>query len=116
MLLEQIEEKLKEIDPNVYYGAAWRHDEPIWNYIVFNRKNIKYSTNKTSDSNYIEVHIVRENYVPEDIDIEVIKKLSELPLKHAGIDSTYSYDKKPNTDTVIEILTITFVRARKTNV
>lgn len=117
MILRDIEAKLKELDPNVYYGAAWTHNtEAIWDYIVFNRKVIKHSTNKTSGGVYFEVHIVRENYVPEDFDTEVINKLTEIAgLRLADNDSTFDYMQKPNTNTIVERLTITFVKARKSN-
>lgn len=118
MLLKEIEQKLQEIDPLVYYGAAWKHDNTtLWNYIVFNRTNIKHSTNKTADSDYFDVHIVRENYVPEGFDVVVIDKLKELAgVRLAGTDTSFNYDRKPNTNTVVEIMTISFVRARKLNV
>ena len=118
MLLKEIEQKLQELDPNVYYGAAWKHQaETIWDYIVFNRKVIKHSTNKTSDSDYFEVHIVRENYVPEGFDTVVINKVCEIAgVRLAGTDSPFDYMQKPNTNTVCEMLTITFVKARKNDV
>lgn len=115
MILKQIEEKLQEIDPNVYYGAAWKHDnETLWNYIVFNRRTVKHSTNKTADTDYYDVHIVRENYIPEGLDAEVIAKVTELAgFRLAGNDDTFQYERKPNSDVVLEIQTITFIRARK---
>lgn len=118
MILREIEAKLQELDPNVYYGAAWKHKaDAIWDYIVFNRRVVKHSTNKTSDSDYFDVTIVRENYIPEGFDTEVIKKVCELPgVRLAGNDSVFDYGQKPNTTTVIETLTISFVRARKANV
>ena len=58
--------------------------------------------------------LVREEYVPEGIDIAVIEKLAALPgVKLADEDGTFDYIMKPNTDTVIEMLTLTFTRGRK---
>lgn len=118
MFLEEFESKLKEIDPLVYYGAAWKHkDELPLDYIVFNRVNIKHNANKTSKGVYFAVHIIRENYVPEDMEDEVINKVTEIDgVRLADTDTVFTYDKKPNTNEVVEIMTITFVRARKVNV
>lgn len=115
MILTDIEAKLQEIDPRVYYGLV---DESIkntiWNYIVFNRTTIKHSANKTGASDYFDVHIIRENYIPDGIDKEVIDKLCELPgVRLTGNDSTFTYVQKPNTNIVVEMLTINFLRARK---
>lgn len=118
MILEDIEAKLQEIDPNVFYGMVDpKMTETEWNYIVFNRTNIKHNPNKTSDSDYFDVHIIRENYIPDGIEAEVIKKLTDLNgVRLAGTDSAFQYVQKPNTNIVVEMLTISFVRARKSNV
>ena len=115
MILNDIKEKLLEIDPNVFYGTVDDSmRETFWDYIVFNRTNIKRTGNKTSASDYFEVHIVRENFIPEGMDDEVIAKLCDLPgVKLSGNDSTFAYVQKPNTNIVVEMLTIPFVRARK---
>ena len=99
----------------MYYGMV---DENIkntnWDYIVFNRTTIKHSTNKTSGSDYFDVHIIRENYIPEGIDTEIVTKLCELPgVRLSGADSTFNYTQKPGTNIVVEMLTIKFLRARK---
>lgn len=115
MILEDIERVLKEFDPNVYYGmVSESRAETKWDYIVFNRTNIKPSVNKTSSTDYFDVHIIRENYVPEGIDTEIIKKLCALEgVRLGGTDCTFDYVQKPNTDIVVEMLTIPFMRARK---
>lgn len=114
MLLTDIEAKLKEIDPNVDYGMVDRsRKETAWNYIVFNRTGVKYSSNKTSASDTFDVHIIRENYVPEGVDSLVIEKMCELPGVRVNGEVVFNYTQKPNTNTVVEMLTIPFVRARK---
>lgn len=119
MLLNDVKKALKEIDPLVFYGLVPSADEngekfDVWDYIVFNRVKLKNHANKTSYSDHFEVHIVREEYIPEGIDIDVIAKLTALPgVKLADDDGTYNYMMKPNTDTVIEMLTLTFTRGRK---
>ena len=121
MLLEDVKNTLKEIDPLVFYGLvpSTLKDEngkavDVWDYIVFNRSKLKNYANKTSFGDRFEVHIVREEFIPEGIDIEVITKLTALPgVKLADEDGTYDYMMKPNTDTVVEMLTLTFTRGRK---
>lgn len=121
MLLNDIKKVLKEIDPIVFYGIvpANLRDEngkkvDVWDYIVFNRVKLKNHANKTSYSDHFEVHIVREEFIPEGIDIDVIAKLTALPgVRLADDDGVFTYVMKPNTDTVIEMLTLTFTRGRK---
>ena len=116
MILEDIEEKLKETDARVFYGIA---DDSIresrWDFTVFARKNIKYPGNKTAASDYFDVLIARENYIPDGHDMLVVEKMCSLPgVRQAG-DATFDYVQKPNTNIVIEMLTIPFMRARKAN-
>lgn len=115
MILADIEAKLKELDPNVYYGMV---DESVkitvWDYIVFNRTSITHSTNKTAATDRFDVHVIRENYVPEGFDMAVIEALCSLPgVRLAGSECSFAYVQKPNTNIVVEMLTIPFVRARK---
>lgn len=114
MLLEDIEAKLKQIDTAVDYGMVKRYRaETEWNYIVFNRVEVRFSTQKTSASDAFEVHIVRENYVPDGMEDSVVALLEELPGVRVAGNGTFEYVSKPNTDCVVEMLTIPFVRARK---
>lgn len=115
MILTDIEAKLKEIDPNVYYGIVDEsRKETFWDYIVFNRTIIRHSSNKTSATDRFEVHIIRENYIPDGLEDEVIDKMRELPgVRLADEDTVFTYVQKPNTNIVVEMMTITFVRARK---
>lgn len=115
MILSDFENKLKEIDPNVFYGLVDRAmAETVWDYTVFNRTVIKPSANRTAASDRFDVHVVRENYIPEGMDTQVIDKVCELPgVRLAGDDITFDYVQKPNTNIVVEMMTISFVRARK---
>lgn len=119
MFLEDIEAVLQELDPNVFYGMV--EDDKVkkmavWNYTVFNRTTINYSTNRTSTSDYFDVNIIRENYVPEGLDTEVIARLTALSGVRLAGNATLNYLRKPNTNIVMEILTIPFTRVRKSNV
>ena len=115
LILEQIKEKLQEIDENVFYCIVDdRMRDTFWNYIVFNRKPTKISANKTGYSYYFTVNIVREDFIPEGLDLTVIEKMREIPnMKLADTDMQYTYVPKPNTNTVVEMLSIDFVKAVK---
>ena len=115
MLLTDIEAKLQEIDPKVFYGMVDNSvNETVWNYIVFNRTTLGFPANKTGASDYFDVSIIRENFIPEGIDTEIIQKLNALPgVRLAANDGEFNYVLKPNTNIVVEMLTLHFVRARK---
>lgn len=115
MILKTIKDKLQEVDPNVFYGMvddSMRESE--WDYIVFNRKITKPGNEKTGYSHYFTVSIIRENFIPEGLDLTVIEKMREIPgMKLAGTDMEYNYTAKPNTNIVVEMLSIDFVKAVK---
>ena len=115
MILEAIESKLGELDPNVFYGMVKRNmSQTLWNYIVFDRRVMTSSTNKTGYTDHYRVHIVREKWIPEGLAEEVIEKMEEIAgMKVSKDDMEYNYMQKGNTDTVVEMLTIKFHRARK---
>lgn len=115
MILDDIQNKLKEIDNRVCYGIVDEaFAETVWDYMVFNRTKFKATGNKTGYSDGYDVHIIRENFVPEGIDLEVILKMEEINgIRLANEDGEYRYIKKPKTNTVVEMLTLHFVRARK---
>ena len=71
-------------------------------------------TNILSYTDAFDVHIVREEFIPEGTDTEYIEKLTALPgVRLAGDDGVFDYMMKPGTDHVVEMLTLSFVRARK---
>lgn len=117
MILNDIKQKLEEFDPVVFYGCVDEDSKDIkncWDYTVFNRTKLRIAPDKNSFIDLIEVHIVREEYVPDGTDTEVIAKMRSIPgVKLASEDGTYTYTRKPGTGTVVEMLTLTFTRARK---
>ena len=115
MLLNEIQTKLEEIEPRVYYGMVDKAvRETEWNYIVFNRTPLKITGNCTGYSDGFDVHIIRENYIPEGLDVAVINKMREISgVRVAGDNHEYTYIQKPNTNTVVEMLSLHFTRARK---
>lgn len=120
-MLNDVKKALKELDPLVFYGMAPSilldddgKEVHTWDYTVFNRSKLRNHSNKTSYSDRFEVHIVREEYIPEDVEMKYIAKLTALPgVKLAEEDGSYDYTMKPGTDTVVEALTLTFTRGRK---
>lgn len=116
MILEDIKNKLKEVEENVFYGMVdpAMKDETLWNYIVFNRSIKKQNENKTGYTDVYSVHIIREEFIPEGFEEEVINKVLEVSgMRLAGTDGTYTYVPKPNTDVVIEMFSIDFVKPKK---
>lgn len=115
MILNEIKEKLEGIDPNVFYGAVHsRMKETLWNYIVFNRVKLTPSQNKTGYTAEYAVHIVREEFIPEGLEEEVINALKTI--KGVRVDSdggSYDYVTKPSTNIVVEMFTINFYIPRK---
>ena len=115
MILNEIKEKLQEIDQNVFYGMV--DDimrETVWDYIVFGRKNLRFSTNKTGCSKYFTVSIIRENFIPDGLELDVIRKVLEIDgMRVADQDGTYEYIQKPNTNVVVELFSIDFVKPEK---
>ena len=115
-MLELIEGKLKEVMPTVYYGSANDDEEAItlWNYIVFWRGRTTRNQNNTGFTDYYTVAIVHEDWVPDELIEATITKVESLPgVRLAGSDIDFNYTKKPSTNAVIEIATLTFSRARK---
>lgn len=114
MILEDIQNKLIELDNNVFYGMVDSSmKETAWNYIVFNRKQLRHNTNKTGYSDIFSVHIVRENFIPEGLETDLIDKMLEIEGVRAMGEGVYTYIQKPNTNIVVEMFSIDFVRARK---
>lgn len=114
MIIEDIEAKLKEIDSNVFYGAVNRSiKNTLWNYIVFDRGLMRKSTNGTGYSYTYNVHVVRERFIPEGLEIDVINKMEDAGMRYSREDAEYKYMVKPNTNIVVEMVTLTFVKPVK---
>ena len=115
MILDDIKNKLEEIDPNVFYGMVDDSmKEMLWNYIVFNRSVKRASQNKTGFSDVYSVHIIRENFIPEGLEETVIEKMLEISgMRLDGAEGVYTYIQKPNTNTVVEMFSVEFVKPKK---
>ena len=113
-LLEKIETCLSKFDMPVYYGRSFAKANDEWNYFVFNRQSMYKSGTTGIDINYqYQVHIIKENYIDEDFEFQVIKAIqNETRLKMTG-QAQYNYITKGSTDIVVEMLTLTFTRTHK---
>lgn len=116
LLLQEIRDKLKEVDEYVFYGAVDTEkmkDKPF-DYLVFNRTTLKASTQKTGFTDGYVVHIIREEWIPDEVIDGVIQKMQEINgMRLASNEFQYNYEMKPNTNLVIEMLSIDFVKPRK---
>lgn len=114
-MLQAIETTLREVLEPVFYGSADDvSNSALWNYIVFFRDRRSQNQNHTSITDYYTVGIVHENWVPDEMIEKVIEKLEALPgIRIAGTDVDFNYTRKPGTNAVVEIATLTFSRARK---
>ena len=112
--LELIEQELKKIDPKTFYGTAAKikRNEP-WDYIVFSRENATMNDNLTSISMIYPVAVVRENYVPEGLEDQIILAMRNVPgMKPTG-EIVFDYMTKPGTSDVVEMMVIRFRKSRK---
>lgn len=113
---EKIEKALMEIDENVHYGRIPESQiNEDWNYFVFGKSTLRPTGTSNIDliDNYW-VAIVRENYIPDELVFDVIDKLNSIPgLKLTNEDGNYEYVFKNKTDLVVEILTLSFSKVKK---
>ena len=110
MILNDIKDKLLELDNHVYYGMVDDEiREMVWDYIVFERNRISFNQNKSGASHYFTVHVIRENFVPVGFEMTVKDKMCEIPGVRISGDPTFEYVPKPNTNVVVEMLSIEFV-------
>jgi len=109
-MLNDIVDKLKEFDLPVCYGLVTEKDVPQgskWNYFVIKRKGLKKDSQKWYQ--IYAISIVMEDYIVEGFELDIIDKLAEINVFYdLGVDISYNYSSKGNTDEVVEIATITF--------
>ncbi|MBR3689845.1 MAG: hypothetical protein IKL97_01930 [Eggerthellaceae bacterium] len=110
-----IMEKLIEVDPVVHYGTAEKHDRSApWDYMVLACKNFNRTASRTGYSDYFEVAIVREEFIPEGLPERVIAAMESLPkVRLAEGSHDYEYAAKPDSNDTVEMLVLKFVAPRK---
>ena len=116
-LKEKIYNKLIEIDSNVFYGLATQNflnNTPELNYIIYSGNGFSKASSKIDLVNYFTVSVIRENFVPDDTVQKVIFKMLSIPgIRLSDEKAENNYIRKGNTDTLIEITSITFAIPRK---
>jgi len=110
-LLNTIQEALRTVDENVFYGGVTGITaSDKWDYIVFSRGALKRTARgNTAYTREINVVIVREEYVPEETIHQVIQAMEAIPnvrFNESGGDT--EYDRKGNTKTVVEMAVLSF--------
>lgn len=115
--LKKLQEEKPEIfGTNATYGRVTNQEVPeIWNYIVYNRRDTKKSGSSNCDyTEYFEIHLVHEDFVPENAVYELIQTLTQIKgLKQSNDDIAYDYAIKNGSNVVVEMATVTFLRAVK---
>lgn len=96
----------------VFYGAATDKSGKMkhWNYIIFRRARTP--IDYISQTDYIEVVIVHEDYVPEGTAETLINRLRDLGYKCSG-EITYEFAFKPGTDLGVEAAEFVVSKSRK---
>lgn len=123
-MLNEIKEELEKLQAgdSATYGTVVMYgrvvDDKIpeeWNYITFNRRNVKRSgTNKRDFNEYFEINLVHEEFIPEEAIYYVISALEKVKgLKQSDDDVDFNYTTKKKTSTVVEVATITFTHTVK---
>lgn len=113
-MLDKIRSVLSDFG-TTYYGKANPNITDEWNYYVFRRTNLKKKgAGGTDFTRCYTVAIVREDYIPENHEFEVIKTVREhTGLRLADTDIQYDYTFKGATDLVVEVAIITFAEPLK---
>lgn len=112
----EIKNKLLELDTNIHYGMVPDSVTPKeYNYFVFGQEKIN---KKSATSNDLQGHwyvvIVREDFIPDDLVLDVIEKVTDIPgVRLADGDCTYDYITKGGTNIVVEMLMIKFTKTKK---
>ncbi len=112
-MLDKIREALKPFGVT-YYGNATPANTDPWDYYVFRRSNLKKASNGVDFVRHYAVAIVKENYIPEGHEFEIIDAIRKATkMRLANVDITYSYVYKGQTDLVVEVALITFAEPLK---
>lgn len=108
-MLDTIRETLETFG-DTHYGRADVETTETWDYFVFRRVNLKKKGSGGTDYNrYYQVAIVRENYIPENYEFEIIKAIcTATRMRLADVDVLYDYTFKGATDLIVEVALITF--------
>lgn len=114
-MLNEIKTALEALGKPVFYGQASTLDGgDVWDYIVFSRSHLSSSQNKTGLSDTYSVWIVQEEYIDDGAAEAVIAAMTAIPgVRLVNGNIPYQYTTKPNTQTLLEVLELDFVKPRK---
>lgn len=115
MLLNDVKAALEAVDEHVYYGTGVSHPKALpWDYLVFSRDALRRKSNKSGYSWVLNVVIVREEYIPEGLEEQVVNAMEALPgVRMLEGEHEYSYGVKPKTNHTIEMAVLKFTYSRK---
>lgn len=109
--LDQIRAVLEKFGAT-YYGNASPEVSETWDYTVFRRAELSKALNDFVRK--YTVAIVRESYIPENLEFEIIKAIiDETNLRLSETSAVYNYVYKGSTDLVVEICVLTFFEPLK---
>jgi hypothetical protein len=112
-MLDKIRDTLEGFG-KTYYGNADPKETDIWDYYVFRRATLKKAGSGTDFVRRYTVAIVKEDYIPEGHEFEIIKAIREATrMRLADVDISYNYTFKGATSLVVEVAMITFAESIK---
>lgn len=109
---DKIENKLKELGEEVFYGSGKFKGRDVWDCIVYGKRRIKKTGTSGKDYSHIWfVAIVKEEFIPEGLEFQVIEKMREAGLK-VDSEAEYAYTDKSG-ECMVEVCTMEFVKCVK---
>lgn len=111
-MIDEIKKALQEVESKVYYGVGRFQGRTDWDCIVFGRRRSEKTASGAGKSKRWFVAMVKEDFIPEDMEEKVIKAMQTLGFKESSGGATYDYVEKTG-ETVVEIGTIEFVKTEK---
>lgn len=110
-MIEEIKEKLKELDKNVLVGICKKGD--TWDCLLIRKDELRKSGTSRSDySMYVSVRIIREDEIPEGLEQDVEKKMREIGFRRSDSPAKYEYVADVN-EIIVETCKMQFVKSMK---
>lgn len=112
-MISEVQDALKAIDDRVLYGVARADASNTWDCLLIRKERIEKSgTSKLGYSQYISVRIIREDAVPEGMEMQVIEYMKGIGWKQSSASIEYEYTLDAN-EVVVEICKIEFYKVMK---
>lgn len=115
---DKIKSALEPIDKNIFYGAVTEKDFQMMqsaDCIIVATDDIKRKDMSSKDLVFTyNIFIVRENYIPEELILNVINAIEGIPgLRLANQSNPFEYLPKGKTNVVLETVMLGFTRTVK---